>query len=226
MIAACGPQRPALRPARKARLRTRRALSTRPDRIDVLFVSSAHLSNVFGPALVSRRGARAPPPRSPRGRCRQHLRSRPVAGRAGPALRGPARRPRAPVRRGPDRHPADPGRGGQRRQDLRGARLRQADRRDLPGVPRLDGGEGMVAHDEPEDFAAALEALLAAPDLRASHAAAARAAALRLGRCRALPRGPERGVCAVLGSRAGPRRLPEPIRATRTRRVEAPCSGR
>lgn len=211
VIAACGPQRPALRPARKPA--SQRVALFDATGIDVLFVSSAHVSNVSGLRwfLDAVRARHLPDLRVV------------VAGSIcdlGPwpdepglhfvgqlddlaPLYAAARIVVLPIREGA-------GSAVKTYEALAHGKPIVATSLAFRG---LDGAEGLVAHDEPEDFAAALEALLAAPDLRVSHAAAARAAALRLGdvgRYRAALNGV---FGAVLGSRARPAPAPEPIRA-------------
>ncbi|XYD08919.1 glycosyltransferase [Methylobacterium sp. NMS12] len=211
VIAACGPQRPALRPARRPA--SERVALFDASGIDVLFVSSAHLSNVSGLRwfLDTVRARHLPDLRVV------------VAGSIcdlGPwpdepglhfvgqlddlaPLYAAARIVILPIREGA-------GSAVKTYEALAYGKPIVATSLAFRG---LDGAEAMVAHDEPEDFAAAIEALLAAPDLRASHAAAARAAALRLGdvgRYRAALNGV---LGAVLGPRARPAPAPEPTRA-------------
>ncbi|MEE7448433.1 hypothetical protein MRF4_11700 [Methylobacterium radiotolerans] len=211
VIAACGPQRPALRPARQPA--SERVALFDASAIDVLFVSSAHLSNVSGLRwfLETVRARHLPDLRVV------------VAGSIcdlGPwpdepglhfvgqlddlaPLYAAARIVILPIREG----------AGSAVKTYEALAYGKPIVGTSLAFRGLDGTEAMVAHDEPEDFAAAIEALLAAPDLRASHAAAARAAATRLGdvgRYRAALNG-------VFGDVLGPRTLhapaPEPTRA-------------
>jgi len=217
VIAACGPQRPALQPARKPA--SERIALFDASGIDVLFVSSAHVSNVSGLRwfLDTVRARHLPDLRVV------------VAGsicELGPwpdepglhfvgqlddlaPLYAAARIVILPIREGA-------GSAVKTYEALAYGKPIVATSLAFRG---LDGTEAMVSHDEPEDFAAAIEALLAAPDLRASQAAAARAAAIRLGDVGHYRAALNRVFGDVLGPRALHAPAPEPIQ-TRADLVE------